>query len=110
MIRLFLDAPLAPVNRETLYGGSEQGYTDYPILGAAAPHACYHDTERAWGMTIKATGQWLRTGVARRVGLALELRPSTTSCGSDLPIARLRGGLFETWGKASGALEHRAAT
>ncbi|MGC1861105.1 MAG: alkene reductase [Methylocystis sp.] len=49
VIRLFLDAPLAPVNRETLYGGSEQGYTDYPILGAAAPHACYHDTERAWG-------------------------------------------------------------
>ena len=49
VIRLFLDAPLAPVNRETLYGGSVQGYTDYPILGAATPHACYHDTERAWG-------------------------------------------------------------
>src|SRR5208283_6141529 len=43
VIRLFLDAPLAPVNRETLYGGSVQGYTDYPILGAATPHACYHD-------------------------------------------------------------------
>jgi NADH:flavin oxidoreductase / NADH oxidase family len=49
VIRLFLDAPLTPVNRETLYGGSEQGYTDYPILRAVAPHACYHDTERAWG-------------------------------------------------------------
>lgn len=49
VIRLFLDAPLAPINRETLYGGSEQGYTDYPILAGAAPHACYHDTERAWG-------------------------------------------------------------
>src|SRR5262245_10610368 len=49
VIRLFLDAPLMPVNRETLYGGSEQGYTDYPILRAIAPHACYHDTERAWG-------------------------------------------------------------
>jgi N-ethylmaleimide reductase len=49
VIRLFLDAPLLPVNRETLYGGSEQGYTDYPILREVAPHACYHDTERAWG-------------------------------------------------------------
>ena len=49
VIRLFLDAPLIPVNRETLYGGSDQGYTDYPILRAVAPHACYHDTERAWG-------------------------------------------------------------
>jgi hypothetical protein len=35
VIRLFLDAPLLPVNRETLYGGSEQGYTDYPILGTS---------------------------------------------------------------------------
>ena len=33
VIRLFLDAPLVPVNRETLYGGAEQGYTDYPICG-----------------------------------------------------------------------------
>jgi N-ethylmaleimide reductase len=49
VIRLFLDAPLTPVNRETMYGGSEQGYTDYPVLGAVAPHACYKDTERAWG-------------------------------------------------------------
>jgi N-ethylmaleimide reductase len=28
VIRLLLDAPLVPVNRETLYGGAEQGYTD----------------------------------------------------------------------------------
>jgi 2,4-dienoyl-CoA reductase-like NADH-dependent reductase (Old Yellow Enzyme family) len=37
--RLYLNAPLAPVNRETLYGGAEQGYTDYPTLRAvgAAP-------------------------------------------------------------------------
>ena len=27
----------------------EQGYTDYPILRAVIPHACYHDSERAWG-------------------------------------------------------------
>jgi len=49
VIRLLLDAPLTPVNRETLYGGSEQGYTDYPLLGVVAPHTCYGDTERAWG-------------------------------------------------------------
>ena len=49
VIRLFLDAPLLPLNRETLYGGGEQGYTDYPILRAVAPHACYRDAEGAWG-------------------------------------------------------------
>jgi N-ethylmaleimide reductase len=49
VVRLFLDAPLVPVNRETLYGGGEQGYTDYPFLRSVAPHACYHDTKRAWG-------------------------------------------------------------
>jgi N-ethylmaleimide reductase len=47
--RLYLDAPLSPLNRETLYGGAEQGYTDYPGLRAVAPHACYGDAERAWG-------------------------------------------------------------
>jgi N-ethylmaleimide reductase len=49
VIRLFLDAPLMPVNRETLYGGSVQGYTDYPILRAVAPHACYREAKAAWG-------------------------------------------------------------
>ena len=49
VIRLFLDAPLMPVNRDTLYGGSEQGYTDYPILQAVAPKPCYRDAENAWG-------------------------------------------------------------
>jgi N-ethylmaleimide reductase len=47
--RLLFDAPLLPVNRETLYGGGEQGYTDYPVLRAVAPHACYHDAEGSWG-------------------------------------------------------------
>jgi N-ethylmaleimide reductase len=47
--RLYLDAPLNPANRETFYGGGEQGYTDYPLLRAAEVHACYHDGERAWG-------------------------------------------------------------
>jgi N-ethylmaleimide reductase len=49
VMRLFFDAPLLPLNRETLYGGGEQGYTDYPILRVVAPHACYRDAERAWG-------------------------------------------------------------
>jgi hypothetical protein len=50
VIRLFLDAPLIPLNRETLYGGAEQGYIDYLILRGVAPHACYeHELERAWG-------------------------------------------------------------
>jgi N-ethylmaleimide reductase len=47
--RLYLDVPLSPLNRETLYGGAEQGYTDYPILRTVAPHACHADAERAWG-------------------------------------------------------------
>ena len=49
VVRLFLDAPLIPVDRATLYGGGEHGYTDYPFLRSVAPHACYRDTERAWG-------------------------------------------------------------
>ena len=48
--RLYLDAPLAPANRETFYGGADQGYTDYPLLRGVEPHACYcDDAERAWG-------------------------------------------------------------
>ena len=32
------------------YGGTEQGYTDYPTLRAVEPHACYeHHLEAAWG-------------------------------------------------------------
>jgi len=47
--RLYLDVPLSPLNRETLYGGAEQGYTDYPVLRTVAPHACHADSEGAWG-------------------------------------------------------------
>jgi N-ethylmaleimide reductase len=47
--RLYLDVPLSPLNRETLYGGTEQGYTDYPVLRTVAPHACHADAERCWG-------------------------------------------------------------
>jgi N-ethylmaleimide reductase len=48
--RLYLDAPLNPANRETFYGGSDQGYTDYPLLRGVEPHACYcDDADRAWG-------------------------------------------------------------
>jgi N-ethylmaleimide reductase len=34
--RLRDDAPLAPLNRDTLYGGGAAGYTDYPALADAA--------------------------------------------------------------------------
>jgi N-ethylmaleimide reductase len=47
--RLYLEASLSPLHRETLYGGAEQGYTDYPVLRAVVAHACYADAERAWG-------------------------------------------------------------
>jgi hypothetical protein len=48
-MRLFLNAPLAPLNQETLYGGAQQGYTDYPILRSVAHHACFSDVREAWG-------------------------------------------------------------
>ena len=48
--RLYLNAPLAPANRETFYGGADQGYTDYPLLRGVEPHSCYcDDLDRAWG-------------------------------------------------------------
>jgi N-ethylmaleimide reductase len=31
--RFRLDAPLNPLNEETLYGGAQKGYTDYPAMG-----------------------------------------------------------------------------
>jgi N-ethylmaleimide reductase len=34
--RLRIDAPLAPLNQTTLYGGGAEGYTDYPALAATA--------------------------------------------------------------------------
>jgi N-ethylmaleimide reductase len=49
VIRLFLDAPLAPLNQDTLYGGAEHGYTDYPILRSVVHHACFSDVREAWG-------------------------------------------------------------
>jgi N-ethylmaleimide reductase len=49
VIRLYLDAPLNPANRETYYGGADQGYTDYPLLRGIEPHACYGDAEHIWG-------------------------------------------------------------
>ncbi len=33
--RLRLDAPWAPAQRETFYGGAAEGYTDYPVLATA---------------------------------------------------------------------------
>src|SRR5215471_16301183 len=49
VIRLFLGARLAVANRETFYGGGEEGYTDYQVLRSAEPAPCYQDHERAWG-------------------------------------------------------------
>lgn len=36
VIRLLLDAPFAPLDEDTLYGGGCKGYTDYPLLNAVA--------------------------------------------------------------------------
>lgn len=47
--RLYLGAPLNPSNRETFYGGGEQGYTDYPLLRGVEPVACYRDADHNWG-------------------------------------------------------------
>ena len=49
VVRLFLDAPLMPLNPETLYGGLELGYTDYPVLRAVAPNTCFSGADGAWG-------------------------------------------------------------
>jgi N-ethylmaleimide reductase len=49
VIRLLLGAPLAMPNRETFYGGGEEGYTDYQLLRSVKPDVCYRDHERAWG-------------------------------------------------------------
>jgi N-ethylmaleimide reductase len=49
VIRMFLGARLAMANRETFYGGGEEGYTDYQVLRSAEPEPCYQDHERAWG-------------------------------------------------------------
>jgi N-ethylmaleimide reductase len=48
VIRLLLDAPLVPVDRDTFYGGGEAGYTDYPTLRSVTPVTCFRDKE-AWG-------------------------------------------------------------
>jgi N-ethylmaleimide reductase len=49
VIRLLLGAPLATANRETFYGGGEEGYTDYQLLSSVKPDVCYRHHERAWG-------------------------------------------------------------
>src|SRR5262249_39679892 len=49
VIRLFLGARLTVANRETFYGGGEEGYTDYQVLRSTEPDTCYQDHERAWG-------------------------------------------------------------
>ena len=48
VIRLFLGARLTVANRETFYGGGEEGYTDYQVLRSAERDVCFQDHERAW--------------------------------------------------------------
>ncbi len=49
VIRLLLGTPLATANRETFYGGGEEGYTDYQFLRSVKPEVCCREHERAWG-------------------------------------------------------------
>jgi N-ethylmaleimide reductase len=49
VIRLLLGAPLATANRETFYGGGEEGYTDYQLLRSVKPDVCCREHEHAWG-------------------------------------------------------------
>ncbi len=54
VIRLLLGTPVATANRETFYGGGEEGYTDYQFLRSVKPEVCYRDHERAWGWSERA--------------------------------------------------------
>jgi N-ethylmaleimide reductase len=49
VIRLLLGAPLTTANRETFYGGGEEGYTDYQLLHSVRPDVCCREHEHAWG-------------------------------------------------------------
>jgi N-ethylmaleimide reductase len=55
--RLYLDVPLSPLNRETLYGGAEQGYTDYPVLRTVVTHAWLSSSQNQQGLLPKKTPQ-----------------------------------------------------
>ena len=69
--RLYLNAPLAPANRETFYGGADQGYTDYPLFAVSSRIAAIATTQTApggdglarvacarprWPLTLKSVG------------------------------------------------------
>jgi N-ethylmaleimide reductase len=47
--RLLLDAPLCEPDRETLYGGGEAGYTDYPMLGGIVANSAPCPEKGHWG-------------------------------------------------------------
>ena len=48
-VRLLLGAPLEAANRDTFYGGGEEGYTDYQLLRSVKPDVCYRAHEHEWG-------------------------------------------------------------
>jgi N-ethylmaleimide reductase len=49
VVRLLLNAPLLEVDPSTMYGGAEEGYTDYPILHTLRQHASHDHRDTAWG-------------------------------------------------------------
>ena len=54
VVRLFLDAPLMPLNPETLMAAWSWGTTDYPVLRAVAPNTCFSGADGAWGDLVKS--------------------------------------------------------
>ncbi|WP_088347014.1 MULTISPECIES: alkene reductase [Rhodomicrobium] len=49
VVRFLLDAPLLEVDPSTMYGGAEEGYTDYPILYTLRQRAGHDHEDASWG-------------------------------------------------------------
>ena len=67
--RLYLDAPLAPANRETFYGGADQGYTDYPLL-ARGRAACLLLRRRRAGLGVMGGVRRLRAAACEHADMS----------------------------------------
>ena len=72
--RLYLDAPLAPANRETFYGGADQGYTDYPLLRAVSSRMLLLRRRRAGLGVTGSRGSPARGQMAAHNAVQLEPR------------------------------------